>query len=177
MPCTLLSFRPLWRRTLQWLIFNVVMIFWGYTQGLLAICPPYRDRWVPLRNRIPGLYHSVKDQIERSNIKYLPQIYSIMVKCLLYIWFFIVSSEIFGVLFGTTWFILGVYWTVTDRRDGHIEMTADQKTQENRLGFGQLVPLLLLVLPIMTILEGPNGEFARPQKQCSLPQFPSHGLY
>src|SRR5204863_3165185 len=109
----------------------------------------------PLRNRIPGLYHSVKDQIERSNIKYLPQIYSIMVKCLLYIWFFIVSSEIFGVLFGTTWFILGVYWTVTDRRDGHIEMTADQKTQENRLGFGQLVPLLLLVLSIMTISEGP----------------------
>lgn len=67
------------------------------------------------------------------------------------------ASEIFEVLFQIAWFGLGIRWVVEDRRRGHRIMSHDEKDVEDMLGFGQLVPILLLTLPVMAFLEACYG--------------------
>jgi hypothetical protein len=56
------------------------------------------------------------------------------------------------------WYALGLYWTFTDRSAGHKKMHQDEIWMENHLGFGQLVPLLLLLLAILAGMEGYIGR-------------------
>ncbi|OCK78775.1 hypothetical protein K432DRAFT_457024 [Lepidopterella palustris CBS 459.81] len=66
---------------------------------------------------------------------------------------FLLSSDLRHVLELIAWFTMGVVWARSDRRGGHGGMTAEQKALENSWGFGQLVPVILLMLPAMTLFE------------------------
>ena len=66
-----------------------------------------------------------------------------------------------ALLDGVVWFALGIYWTVTDRAfihddfypNGTPTMSAKEWASLGSFGFGQLMPLLLLLLPILTVIE------------------------
>ena len=73
------------------------------------------------------------------------------------IWYTL-ASETFGALEQIVWYSLGIFWVVDDRRIGHQLMSAEQKEEENTFGFGQLVPILLLILPLVQFAESYAGE-------------------
>jgi hypothetical protein len=68
------------------------------------------------------------------------------------IWDFL-SSDCFGTLQFTFWFMWGCFLLIGDRILGHREMSAEQAAGEDRTGFGQLVPLVLLLLPLMALMD------------------------
>ncbi|KAI9048545.1 hypothetical protein LZ554_007378 [Drepanopeziza brunnea f. sp. 'monogermtubi'] len=72
-------------------------------------------------------------------------------------WFFF-ASELFDVLFQVAWFSLSIIWTVQDRNLAHSMMLKEDRKTEDMMGSGQLVPILLLVLPAMPILETFYGK-------------------
>jgi hypothetical protein len=69
-----------------------------------------------------------------------------------YVWYFL-ASETIDVILYTAWFWLGVGSILDDRRNGHRIMSEDDIKDEDSLGFGQLVPILMLLVPILQILE------------------------
>jgi hypothetical protein len=69
------------------------------------------------------------------------------------LWHFFTSDfEFMGEMLA--WYALGLYWTFTDRRQGHAHMTDGELWKENHIGFGQLVPMLLIVLATLAGMEG-----------------------
>ena len=57
-----------------------------------------------------------------------------------------------GSLFDVLWFVFGIIWLLSDRVSG-AEMMDESSTSTQSWGFGQLVPMFLLFLPIVTVLE------------------------
>lgn len=73
------------------------------------------------------------------------------------IWY-LLASEIFEVGERIAWVGLGIKWVVDDRERGH-GMLHDEAVTEDTIGFGQLVPILLLALPVMAFLEACYCDF------------------
>lgn len=71
---------------------------------------------------------------------------------LLPVWYFF-SSETENVLEQIGWFIITVYWTAVDRAHGHTVLDEEQIEHENEWGFGQIVPLVLLLIPFLEFIE------------------------
>lgn len=70
---------------------------------------------------------------------------------LLPLWY-LVASETEAVLEQMAWYGVGVWSTIGDRAYGHELMGSDESALEKGWGFGQLVPLLLLLLPVLQLL-------------------------
>ena len=60
---------------------------------------------------------------------------------------------------GNEWVGLGIKWVVDDRERGHGIMLHDEAVTEDTISFGQLVPILLLALPVMAFLEACYCDF------------------
>ncbi|KAL5883580.1 hypothetical protein ACKVWM_002597 [Pyricularia oryzae] len=72
-------------------------------------------------------------------------------KPFLMIWYMI-ALELRDIVELLYWFGIGIFWLVQDKHFGHAEMEHPQeKAQE--VGFAQLIPLILLVLPLMQLVE------------------------
>jgi len=76
-------------------------------------------------------------------------------------------SDLEDILEGTVWFILGVYSTVSDRDfiqgekfdvTGQLTMPSNEWDKLKSFRFGQLVPLFLLSLPLLSFVESWRGE-------------------
>ena len=128
----------------KWMIVNFFLIFWSYPPSMLLLIPRFRKYWIdtPRKKLFP----------EQSQQPALSSKYNVFQ----YIWYFL-ASETEGVLEQGVWFALGVYWTVTDRREGHSAMEAHEAKKEKEWGFGQMLPLFLLILPVMQFIETLNG--------------------
>lgn len=73
-------------------------------------------------------------------------------------WVFSVATELVVVM---AWGYANFVWTLPDRADGRRlmkEYSNQEWTKENQMGFGQIVPLLLLMLPFMTFAAAYNGR-------------------
>ena len=57
----------------------------------------------------------------------------------------------FNIIFGAAFFGLGLYELLEDRYQGQVLLAIDQS--EDEMTFGQIVPLALLSLPILSALE------------------------
>lgn len=68
-------------------------------------------------------------------------------------WVFFTSDFEF-MLEMVAWYTIGLYWALNDRKDGHKHMEAAEIWKENHIGFGQLVPLLLILLATLAGMEG-----------------------
>ncbi|TLS30353.1 hypothetical protein PpBr36_03211 [Pyricularia pennisetigena] len=68
------------------------------------------------------------------------------------VWYMI-ASELWHIVELLCWFGFGVFWLVQDRGFGQSEMEEAQREKEQEVGFGQLIPLILLVLPFMQLIE------------------------
>lgn len=130
----------------MWMIVNFVLIFWTYPPQMLLLIPAVRKYWMDsLRSKY------IYDQSQQTGKLSIGGVF-------LWIWYFF-TSETEGVLEQGAWFALGVFWTVTDLRGGHSAMEAGELEKEKEWGFGQMVPLFLLILPVMQFIETFNGGF------------------
>ena len=73
------------------------------------------------------------------------------------LWYFL-ASEAVEIAQLIVWFVLGIYWVTGDRVAGQQVMEPGEIETENRLGFGQLVPLVLLILPLIQFLDSYEGN-------------------
>lgn len=80
---------------------------------------------------------------------------SFLLKTVAYGVWTLLSSEMFSFVEVTIWFGLGIVSLLQDRASGHsLAQDSDDPTLgENEWGFGQLVPWLLLFLPVMQFFE------------------------
>jgi hypothetical protein len=125
------SFSSLSGRPLGFMIVNLLFLLWGYS---VALGPLFRwSTW--LANRLkclilwPCLCHE-------TCVRFIGNL----------LW-----TKPFKMAFSMAFFALGLYELLADRRKGQGLLAADQS--EDQMSFGQIVPLALLVLPILSGLE------------------------
>ena len=71
----------------------------------------------------------------------------------------VLASSLFMVVIQTVvWLALSIYWLFNDRKNGHAVMSSDEIFEENQWGFGQLVPMFLIVLAFISLLETWSGQ-------------------
>ena len=91
-------------------------------------------RYLKLRN-IPWIDLSSGDKVKETCLRIL------------------LADNIFiGFLFDLSWFAYGIWNLLSDRSRG-AGLLDDSSTNTQSWGFGQLVPVFLLLLPVMTVLE------------------------
>jgi hypothetical protein len=136
---------------LKQMIISYVFIIHGYTTQILLLIPAVRRTW---SNRMHPWVIAKDEQWKKTCRKgsLSELLYKTFKYTMLPIFFFF-TSEIEFVMEMMAWYGLGLYWTFTDRAAGHRKMQPDDIATENHVGFGQLVPLLLLLLAFLAFVE------------------------
>lgn len=140
---------------LRWMSVNIFYIAWSYPPQIFLLIREFRVYWIQhwstrqsMKEVVP---RSLQDLVRRGP-KFL----------LLLCWYFF-ASETVAVLEISVWFSLGLWWLVSDRKNGHSAMDPSETDAENAWGFGQLVPIFLLLIPILQFFE----SFAKPSQDSS----------
>lgn len=128
-----------------WMIVNFVLILYSYPLHMFELSLTARRLWLCHRDRFLG-----KPGAEHASASW--GVVSLVRGVIFWLWN-ILASELFSVLELIAWFVLGCYWVFQDRSLGHGAMTAEESSAEDKLGFGQLVPIILLLLPLLGVAE------------------------
>ncbi|KAH8899080.1 hypothetical protein GQ53DRAFT_817283 [Thozetella sp. PMI_491] len=153
---------------LQWMVVNFVFILWDYTIGIFMLIRLWREWWI---SNVRPLFSSNFNEpdFEPGSWKAgwagvpLRLLAShkwprVILKC---VWHFF-GSEFTSFLQTIAWFSLGIYWIfgqipdqLQDRPLGHslMENPDEQKAEDEITGFGQLIPIVLLLIPILQLFE------------------------
>ncbi|EGZ78568.1 hypothetical protein NEUTE2DRAFT_37257, partial [Neurospora tetrasperma FGSC 2509] len=67
------------------------------------------------------------------------------------------NSKSCQLLENTVWFCLNFYWAVECRRLGQREMDEEEYEAEQAMGFGQIVPVFLLILFVLQVFDSLKG--------------------
>lgn len=138
---------------LGWMLVNVVLLAWAYTAALLPIFEVTRMSWESIRQQIVGRDEVTEKYLEGRH--YLQKTYKAVRFVVLLTWFSL-SSVFIEVVVQVFWFAYGVFFLIYDRNHG-TELI--ESAEEDVWGFGQVVPLILLMLPFMAAAEGWHGEY------------------
>jgi hypothetical protein len=145
----------------QWMIVNFFLVIQGYSEHFLVLlCPSMCHWWIDKAR------HWIVDGKGCQQPPKKPWWKSV---CTLP--YYILTSETFQVLLdGFIWFALGVFWTFADRNDVHRYWRDISDEEDDIEGFGQLVPILLLGVPLLQALETYSGKLilwaSRPLSVC-----------
>jgi len=140
----------------RWMIANIVLIFYAYPKSIFSLWHGGRRVWFEQwRSTIVDNRHLGQSEPPRHwVIKSARRIYH----CL---WYYF-ASDTGDVLEQIAWHIVGYVSLFYDRQNGHSTMRyfdmADEIAMENSWGFGQLVPIVLLLLPALQLLESIAGK-------------------
>jgi hypothetical protein len=150
---------------LKQMIISYVFIIQGYTTQILLLIPAFRRFWT---NRMAPWFIA-KDENLKRDLKQgtLKDLMYKMVKYITLPVFFFFTSEVEFVVEMMAWYALGLYWTFTDRQAGHKRMKPDDIATENHVGFGQLVPLLLLLLAFLAFSEQYTCKYLSMKKRLN----------
>jgi hypothetical protein len=145
---------------LGWAIATTYFLILQYGAYALVLGEKTLGRATYLRGRIRGFNDVAERRLEAHVV--LLNIYKVG-RFVAVGWRFLFFSEFFDVLETLAWFAANCYWVVGDRRAAEQVFgdSADgikQRAKENEWGFGQIVPLLLLMLPVMAFVETWRGE-------------------
>jgi len=133
------------------MIVTYVFVIQSYTFQIVRVIPTMTNFWAT-RGQV---------WLEKKDMKMAQQVYgrkiatwaySIAREIVVVAWY-LFTSDVEFVLEMMAWYGLGLYWTFTDRDDGHKHMDEGEIMIENRVGFGQLVPMLLLLLALLGCVE------------------------
>ena len=131
---------------LKWMIVDVVLLLWGYSVALARLYRPRSKRWKRIQRTAQDYYHSVISQrleIGAGCSSWFGTIFQGI--------YDLMRSSVFITIFNSAWFGLGVLSMFADRSDGH--RLLDQGGSEDNWGFGQIMALLLMLLPCFAALE------------------------
>ncbi|ETN44353.1 uncharacterized protein HMPREF1541_10533 [Cyphellophora europaea CBS 101466] len=137
----------------QWMITNIVLLSWAYSSTMVYLLGPTAESWRQVK-------HAARPVLVKLDRRLLDG--------LQYLWDFF-GSTLFESAFQITWFGLGVHWLTDDWRSGQrlLQHPADIPGYldcepimggEAGWGFGQVFPLFMLLLPLMTLLEAFEDE-------------------
>lgn len=154
-PANCVPSRPIGGEPKRWLIVNLVLICYSYPIGLVGLFGLTRSAWMKVRRDVRAW-----DKNGENTVRKLvgPRLYRTIRTVVLGIWY-LLASEIFEVGERIAWVGLGIKWVVDDRERGHGIMLHDEAVTEDTISFGQLVPILLLALPVMAFLEACYCDF------------------
>nr|CDP26461.1 Putative protein of unknown function [Podospora anserina S mat+] len=134
-----------------WVAVNTVLIVHGYSTHMLELSVTARKYW---------LDHLRPHVLTRDNKFPVPRLKQGLVgmmvstaRMLLFCFWNALGSDLCDVLEMMVWFALGCFWIAEDRRWGQAEMEGEHRQAENRLGYGQLIPIVLLLLPLIALVE------------------------
>ncbi|KAI1346946.1 hypothetical protein F5Y01DRAFT_307939 [Xylaria sp. FL0043] len=131
--------------SLRYAIANITFIIFDYTFNFITLLTPIRAYWAHrLRPRL------IRD---RSASGEPSQKTDHLTKKILLVCWYLYFSETINVFLQIIWHIIGHVELFGDRILGHILMSPEQIKEEDSLGFGQLVPIVLLALLILQLLE------------------------
>jgi len=122
----------------SWMIANLVLLFWGY--GSVVI---------PMISRILDAYELLK--------KILRDIFGSAVSHKFHLIIHFIDSMTFDIILTSFWWIWGAVSIIHNRRSGEslfcLSSNDELAPTENFWGFGQLVPMFLLLAPLLTMVD------------------------
>ncbi|KAK4458195.1 hypothetical protein QBC42DRAFT_210917, partial [Cladorrhinum samala] len=144
----------------RWLIVNWVLIFYGYARHMLGLSVTVRSFWLDHVRRfvVPSRPAGVR---EMMGCCWGRRALANLLKTILFWVWNVLSSDIFDVTELLLWFVLGCYGIIDTRKDGHAVMSETEARAEDRIGFGQLVPIVLLLASPLAVVE----SYARNSRQ------------
>lgn len=144
---------------LSWTISNFVLVIYAYTFTFIRFSTTIRSTWLEsVRSHIVvSKNHQTAGPTSTGTIWRCCKaamwaiVQSIRIYVLTPIWYFL-ASEFESVAEQVVWFGLGIYWTLSDRYWGHYEMSPDEIVAEDTWGFGQIVPVVLILIPLLQFI-------------------------
>src|SRR5271170_2347971 len=144
---------------LKWVIVDLLVLFWGYSIALARLYRPRNKIWKRITQTTRDYYLSVRSQ--RFEIRFCCSSFGTISRGI----YDLMRSSVFITIFNSAWFGLGVLSMFADRSEGH--RLLGQGENEDSWGFGQIMALLLMLLPCFAALEIFYGD---------LPEFQMHRL-
>ena len=122
----------------SWMIANLVLLSWGYGSAL-----------IPKFSRILSAYKLLK--------KNLRDIFGPTVSPKFHLIVHFIDSMTFDIFLTFVWWIYGAVSIILDRISGEslfcLSSNDETAPTENTWGFGQLVPMFLLLAPLLTMVD------------------------
>ncbi|KAH9890755.1 hypothetical protein F4778DRAFT_366536 [Xylariomycetidae sp. FL2044] len=137
----------------DWMAANFVLIFYEYPSTVFLLWSGGRKYWMRhVRHYIVDNKGNQFTNLSGSAARqrWWPQ--RLVLKTWRAIWYFL-ASEVQEFIVQIIWQALGYWWLSIDRAIGHSLMTLSEETDENKFGFGQLVPLFMLFQLLLQFLE------------------------
>ena len=131
---------------MQWAVVGAFLLPWAYFNTLVPIFKPTKSR---LKQKIITKYRAFTPSISLLCI-----IYHSLGWVLRNVWD-LLRSAVLCAIFNVIWFTFGVVSMFSDRAHGRSLMAAGES--ENAWSFGQILPLLLVALPIVSAAEMFSG--------------------
>lgn len=146
--CFILDLRPETLAPKRWMITTIVLLWLGYGITFVDIFDIIRKK-----------RYDVVRYLEYEARGSFPWNYcgGSGLWILLAVFHHVVFSNVFKVVQLIVWFAAGMCWAIIDRRDSQYEMDPD-RTENSILGFGQLVPCFLLLIPIFSAVAAYWGK-------------------
>ncbi|KAF2669380.1 hypothetical protein BT63DRAFT_455362 [Microthyrium microscopicum] len=143
------------------MIVTYVFVIQSYSVQIIRVIPPIVRAWnTSCQPWVQSFDQSMAGRVYGR--KGLSVLYSVSRDLVMLVFYFFTSDFEF-MLEMVAWFVLGLYWTFTDRLSGHKNMDHDDVVKENQVGFGQLVPILLLALAGLAMMEAYSYRPSRQQ--------------
>jgi hypothetical protein len=151
---------------LDWTIVNFVLILYAYPTAIFHHFKRARLEWlIKFRHkfmdnkalRIQEIQTKVTSEhmgLRLAGIRCARAFRSYVLRPILYF----LTSEFESLLEQVAWFTIGVISVLQNRAFGHSIMDDTEAVLEDSWGFGQLVPVLLLILPLFQFLQSWNGK-------------------
>lgn len=155
---------------LAWAIASTYFLVNGYAQWAMQLGEKVLDQEKVVRRKVRVLVAGTEEALRRQ-LKDYPTMVKLcramrLVALSLRFFAFSAATELLTML---GWFAVDTYFTVEDKMAGYQILSDKEWRRENEMGFGQIVPLVLLMLPLMTFLEAYHGELNSPYISESLP--------
>lgn len=147
------------------MIVTFIFVIQSYTFQIARVTPSVLLFFSKvIKPRLQCMNQKMISRLEENSWKLF--LYTGFVRAVAVVWDFFTSDFEF-MLEMLAWYILGLYWTFSDRKEGHKHMDDAELWKENHIGFGQLVPLLLIVLATLAGMEAYICKFHIPRREIS----------
>ncbi|KAJ7902077.1 hypothetical protein B0H14DRAFT_2669803 [Mycena olivaceomarginata] len=131
---------------LGWLIYACVMLPSGYCQALIPLFGPTDRVWRAIKKAIfrGHTWRKITTSTSKSD-SWRKRMLRVVLQFL--------DSSVYGLALSAVWFGVGVWSIVSDRaQSSYYELCQGDDTQAE-WGFGQLVPMVLIGLPVLATLD------------------------
>jgi hypothetical protein len=128
-------------RPLALMLINIIFLNWGYSVALMPFFGVTRNFWEGVEQWSDVRPYGISPR------ETLRRVCRVAIH--------VIGSEAFKIIFSTLFFALGIYELFSDRAYGEQQLAEDQS--EDQWSFGQILPLALLALPLLTALESYYG--------------------